>query len=51
MTLKNGTIFNLPSADGIRAAVAVVPGKVITEETMKSKVGSFDVKNERGLEL
>ena len=42
MTLKKDTIFNLPSADGIRSAVAVVPGKVITQENMKSKTGTFD---------
>lgn len=42
MTLKKDTIFNLPSADGIRSAIAVVPGKVITPETMKKKTGEFD---------
>ena len=51
MTLKKDRIYNLPSADGIRSAIAVVPGRVITEKTMKSKMGSFDAKNERVLEF
>ena len=51
MTLKNATIYNLPSADGIRAAIAVVPGGVITEKNMQAKECSFDASNESGMEL
>ena len=35
--IKSVKICDLPSADGIRSAIAVVPGRVITPKNMKSK--------------
>ena len=47
--VKSEMICNLPSANGIKAAAATVPGMVITGENMSSKKGSFEPS--RGIEL